>query len=127
MTLEQQAKKVSESLALFRLHLIETKSEVFDREELTQYLTRQKCPYPVQIVQQLVNEDIIMKSKKKCYLFSSTSPIYFGTITKILSNVKQDVKKYTLKSVSKQIVHTISEEEAISFLKSKGYRIFKEL
>lgn len=126
MTTDQQAKKVSESIALFRLKLSEN-CEIFTREELIEYLSSKKCPYPTQIVQQFINNGIIIKDKKKLYLFSNNNPIYFGVIVNIITTIKNDLKKYTIKSVSKQIVHTISEEEAISFLKSKGYKIFKEL
>lgn len=124
---EIRARKASEALSCVR------NLRGFTVEELTNALKKQNCPYPGKIVEFLKQQKLILAYQKGYYNFSNSEPIYFGTIRPYLDRISSDNLKYTKKwhekkkgvvvSSSSSPVLDLTEEKAIKFLKTLGYRI----
>lgn len=96
----------------------------FELKELSTLLKQNNCPYWNRISTILIKRNLITKSSKGRYDFIS-SPIYYSIIECELINILKKQKKYTDKWKKSIIIS--EEQQAIEFLKSLGYKIFKEM
>ncbi len=96
----------------------------FTLEELSTLLKENQCPYWKKIATILNSKNLLHKDGNK-YNFCTSSPIYYSIFSTELLKIKKDQAKYNQKWLGKS---KCSEEEvAIKYLKSLGYKIFKEV
>lgn len=98
----------------------------FTLEELSLLLKQNQCPYWKKIATILNSKNLLHKEGNK-YNFCTSSPIYYSIFSTELLKIKKDQAKYNQKWIAKIKPKYSEEEIAIKYLKSLGYKIFKEI
>lgn len=102
---------------IISLNKIKTELTLFSQKQLIAEMKKHGIKYAKNLTSKLVKKGFVNKVGVSQYEWASEAPIYIGVIEEIFKEIKKDFLK--LKSVSS------SEEAAIEFLKSKGYKIMK--
>lgn len=121
---EQRAKNVTSAISTVR----SIKNE-FNMTELVIALKTANCPYPGEVASLLKKKNYITK-RNGTYYFSSPEPVYYKTI---LNDLEEIYLKYKPKSKNetnfvkkgKVVKVQLTIEEAISYLKSQGFKVMK--
>lgn len=121
---EQRAKNVTSAISTVR----SIKSE-FNMTEFIIALKTARCPYPGEVASLLKKRNLITK-RNGMYSFTLAEPVYYKTIVDDLEKIylKYKPKSETnVKAVKKDEVVKIqlTIEEAISYLKSQGFKVMK--
>ena len=121
---EERAKKASLAISLIR-----EKASEFEYQQLKLMLQQAGCPYS-NLVPKLLKDQGIIEKQGKLYKFTDNKPVYYKSILEGMNKISQYMTESVQESPSQQKVSVlkpiITEEEAmITFLKSKGYRIYK--
>lgn len=99
-------------------------NESFDLKDLTTNLKKLGCPYAKNVVSELIKRGLLVKGNSG-YYFAKNEPVHFSVLINRLNEVSNAAKRYTAKSLSKTITFVLSEDAAISFLKSRGFKIMR--
>lgn len=121
---ETRAKQASSAIAQIRKHLT-----FFTLSELTKELKKFGCPYASTVTTCLKDKGLITQNGRE-YSFIEKEPIHFAILIPALDKTAASVKKYVADSRARslgieQTQKVWSDEELISILKSKGYRIMR--
>ena len=125
---ENRAKKAAAAIAMIR-----ATKESFTYEEGLSLFKHSNCPYSNLMMSILIKANIIEKRYDKEYYFVSKDPVFYGALRpgldQVAKNAYNSCRKFQDKMQKKKCPPTEEQdiEEKISFLKQRGYRIFKEL
>lgn len=110
-------------IALFNARRENQKGKKLSRDEVVKYLNELKFPKNTNFLAAMcegVNPPI-MRLEKGIYMFNS-SPVYKDRLQTAIDAFYKKRSEYTVK---KPTVVKFTEEQAISFLKSKGYKVYR--
>ena len=92
--------------------------ENLDNKEVRRLFVENKIPYYNSIVTYLIKKGYL-KRNNNLYTWVKEEPVYYKEIEHLLNNIR---KKQKLTKIE-----NLTEEDAITFLKSKGYKIMKPI
>lgn len=126
----ERAKNVSAILSRIRDGYSKKAINSFTKKEFIASLKEHKCSYPVFVLDSLIQSgNIVLIGKKEGYTFKSKDPIFYGSFAKILETKIQNHDLYVKKFRKKENVSQKADdvEKMISFLKERGYKIYKPI
>ena len=125
--MKQQTTQQTAKLISLLLNEQKQKFNNFSLESLVDLLKHNKFPYSKQLVDKLKSRNIIQRKDNGFYDFVNKEPIYYAIIERDLCDIAYKRSKVNKKYSSKIKCSESEEERSIKYLKSLGYKIFKEV
>lgn len=122
ITPEQFAERINQ------LRLIQNAGEIFKLNELTSIFKDANLPYSVSYFTIFIKYGIVVRIGRGVYSLPS-EPIYVGVIKTALTEIRSYKLNANKKALSIQNEREVNEkiEQAINFLKSNGFLVFKPM
>lgn len=134
-TPEERAKATSAAIAIVRKYMTD-----FTTKELVSALRKAHCPYSPQVPTLLIQKGLITKFGDT-YHFPNPEPIHYKVLEAGMNHIAKSALQYTQRSndrknnpveeptsiVLKEVLPStdLSDEQVISMLKLKGYKVYK--
>ena len=122
ITPEQFAERINQ------LRLIQNAEETFKLDELMSLFKGVNLPYSISYFTIFIKYGIVIRTSRGIYALPS-EPIYVGVIKTALTEIRSYKLNSTKKSINRQAEEELNEkiEQAINFLKSNGFLVFKPM